>query len=233
MFGFLYRFSNVILEYTGNPIFWIWVTHAGFVTLKVTLQSGKVSLSAISKKNKLNTPKKIESQVLFFPDKKQLCPSLVRVDKCNGEDCLYGHRETSLWKLISTILKSQFTVDVCVFTITSQTLADILIKKHKEGVVVRVVTDCEKMDLNCSQIEQMRSHGIQVRHDKTSYFMHHKFAILDGETLINGSFNWTRQAVTGNQENVIISNDKELVEPYIRQFGKLWSMYKPTKSKHS
>ena len=234
MFSFLYRYSDVILKYTGNPIFWIWVSHTGFVTLKVTIQSGKASLSALSKNNRLKTPKKTESQVLFFPDKKQLCPSLVRQDsKCNGKDCLYGHKETSLWKLISVIQKSQFTIDVCVFVITSQNLADILIKKHKEGIVVRVVTDCEKMDLNCSQIEQMRSHGIQVRHDKTSYFMHHKFAILDGETLVNGSFNWTKQAITGNQENVIISNDKELVEPYMHQFRKLWSMYNPIKSKQN
>ena len=232
MLAMLYHYSDVILRYTGEPIFWIWVSHTGFVTLKVTLQSGKASLSALSKKNQLKTVKKrLKSQVLFFPDKKQLCPSLVRDYKCSGKDCLYGHKETSLWKLISTILKSQFTIDVCVFVITSQNLADILIKKHKEGVIVRIVTDCEKMDLNCSQIEQMRSHGIQVRHDKTSYFMHHKFALLDGETLVNGSFNWTRQAITGNQENVIISSDKELVGPYIHQFGKLWSMYKPIKSR--
>ena len=233
MFGFLNYYKDVILDYTGNPIFWVWVSHAGYITLKITIQSGKTSLCALLKKYQPKKLKKTESQVLFFPDKKHLCPSLVKDHKCEGKDCFYGHKETSLWKLIATLVKSQFTIDVCVFVLTSQALADILIKKHKEGIIIRIVTDCEKMDLNCSQIEQMRSHGIQVRHDKTSYFMHHKFAIIDGKTLVNGSFNWTKQAITGNQENVIISDDKEIVKPYIQQFCKLWDMYKPIKHKQT
>jgi cardiolipin hydrolase len=33
--------------------------------------------------------------------------------------------------------------------------------------------------------------------------MHHKFAIIDKIVLLTGSFNWTAQAVNGNQENLI------------------------------
>ena len=90
------------------------------------------------------------------------------------------------------------------FIITSQDLADVIIHLHVRGVIVRVITDCENMDLNCSQIEQFRANGIQVRHDKTSFLQHHKFAIIDKKTIVNGSFNWTRQAVTGTQANIMI-----------------------------
>ncbi|XP_066926773.1 uncharacterized protein [Clytia hemisphaerica] len=187
------------------------------------------SVRSISGRKEIKQQTGPKSTVLFFPDKKQLCGSLVQQSKkCPGlETCLFGHKETSLWKLIDTLESSQFKLDVCVFVITSQDLADILIKKHKEGIIVRIVTDCEKMDLNCSQIEQMRAKGIQVRHDKTSYFMHHKFALVDDKFLVNGSFNWTKQAITGNQENVIISAEKDLITPYKKQFEKLWNMYKP------
>lgn len=41
--------------------------------------------------------------------------------------------------------------------------------------------------------------------------MHHKFAIVDGRLLINGSFNWTRQAVLYNQENCVITDNSSLV----------------------
>ena len=71
--------------------------------------------------------------------------------------------------------------------------------------------------------------GIQVRYGWTSYLMHHKFAILDHWLLINGSFNWTRQAITGNNENVLITDNPGLVSPYKEEFEKLWDMFDPKK----
>jgi phosphatidylserine/phosphatidylglycerophosphate/cardiolipin synthase-like enzyme len=41
--------------------------------------------------------------------------------------------------------------------------------------------------------------------------VHHKFVILDGRMIANGSFNWTRQAVLFNQENVVLSDNPALV----------------------
>lgn len=52
--------------------------------------------------------------------------------------------------------------------------------------------------------------------------MHHKFLIADNEVLVNGSFNWTNQAVMGNSENLIITNEKSLVTPFVLEFQKLW-----------
>lgn len=55
--------------------------------------------------------------------------------------------------------------------------------------------------------------------------MHHKFAIVDRRVLINGSFNWTQQAVFGNWENVIITTTpRSLVEKYCNQFDELWQI---------
>lgn len=53
--------------------------------------------------------------------------------------------------------------------------------------------------------------------------MHHKFAIVDDEILINGSFNWTEQATFGNWENVIITSvPVKMVESYVDHFNSLW-----------
>lgn len=212
-----------------NSLFAAWIVHTSYTTLKLTLQLGSTSLQSLLRKEQ-NGDNNIDvnCQVLFFPDHKETCPLYLNGHDCGKKDCMYGHEETSLGKMVRCLSSAKKSIDVCVFTITLQHFADVLIKKHRTGVVVKVITDCEKMDLNCSQVEQMRANGIQVRHDKTSYFMHNKFAIVDKDTLINGSFNWTNQAVTGNQENVIISNHKDLVEPYCGQFDKLWHVYKPT-----
>ena len=66
-----------------------------------------------------------------------------------------------------------------------------------KGVIVRLITDKDQIQHASSAVGQARARGIIVRSNESSYLMHHKFALVDGAKLINGSFNWTRQAITG------------------------------------
>jgi phosphatidylserine/phosphatidylglycerophosphate/cardiolipin synthase-like enzyme len=52
--------------------------------------------------------------------------------------------------------------------------------------------------------------------------MHHKFALFDRVRLITGSYNWTRGAAEGNEENLIDTADPELVAAFGRAFDALW-----------
>lgn len=169
------------------------------------------------------------SQVLFFPDKMLACKEFIFEGCCHRKNCQFAHEETSLSKLVTILLEAKQSLDVCVFTINCRELADATIQLHKSGVVVRVLTDDEQMGSTGSQIEKFRREGIQVRHDLSSFFMHHKFVVIDRKRLVNGSFNWTRQAVTGNRENVVISSDKQLVEAFSEEFERLWLEYDPSK----
>ncbi|KAK2571618.1 Mitochondrial cardiolipin hydrolase [Acropora cervicornis] len=169
------------------------------------------------------------STVLFFPDKHLACRQLLFEGRCNRRNCQFLHEETSLSKLIRVLLGAKESLDVCVFTINCRELADAVVLLHKNGVVVRVLTDDEQMGTTGSQIEKFRREGIQVRHDLSSFFMHHKFAVIDRKQLLNGSFNWTRQAVTGNRENVMITSDQDIVKAFSEEFEALWEKYDPCK----
>lgn len=59
--------------------------------------------------------------------------------------------------------------------------------------------------------------------------MHHKFAVVDGRLLITGSLNWTLTAVQCNRENVIITEEAELVQPFIKEFERLWVLNDPAR----
>ena len=52
-------------------------------------------------------------------------------------------------------------------------------------------------------------------------FMHHKFCIIDGETLITGSYNWTNYAESRNLENIVVSDDSSLIDGYTVCFSKM------------
>ena len=92
---------------------------------------------------------------------------------------------------------------------------------------MRVITDKDQMTANPSAVEKLRRNGIQVRHNNDSYFMHHKFAIVDKQRLVNGSLNWTRQAVYGNKENIVISSSGSIVGPFSKHFECLWDQFHP------
>lgn len=51
--------------------------------------------------------------------------------------------------------------------------------------------------------------------------MHHKFAIFDGQCLLNGSFNWTRSTTESNQENLLVTTNPALVEFFRKEFERL------------
>lgn len=60
--------------------------------------------------------------------------------------------------------------------------------------------------------------------------MHHKFVVIDNRILLNGSFNWTRQAISGNQENLMALSNKRMVSLYHKEFNKLWKEFDPKPS---
>jgi phosphatidylserine/phosphatidylglycerophosphate/cardiolipin synthase-like enzyme len=47
---------------------------------------------------------------------------------------------------------------------------------------------------------------------------HNKVMIIDGETVITGSFNFTKAAEESNAENLLVIRDKKLAERYIKNW---------------
>jgi len=54
--------------------------------------------------------------------------------------------------------------------------------------------------------------------------MHHKFAIMD-ETLLTGSYNWTRSAAQRNYENILVTEERGLLREFTKEFDQLWSKF--------
>ena len=170
------------------------------------------------------------NEVLFFPD--EATARSLSYTQPQEEKNLSKISPGSLSVLIGTLQEAKKTLDVCVFVLTCKELADVLVNAHQNGVEVRVISDNEQSFASGSQVERLRKVGIQVRNDGSSYFMHHKFAVVDDRLLVSGSLNWTLQGVCGNQENVIVTTVPELVTPFGRQFEKLWEMYDPERMEY-
>ena len=146
-----------------------------------------------------NQAAQAESTALFSPD-----------DDCAGRIC-------SLLKM------ARSCVDICVFTITDNSIAGEIVQAKRRGVKIRILTDNDKAGDLGSDIRDLRSAGVEIRTDDSPYHMHHKFAIFDQQKLLSGSYNWTRGAAKNNEENFIVTDDKDLVRSFSQQFEKLWT----------
>lgn len=113
----------------------------------------KKYLTKVAKKMK-------DCEVLFFPDNRVACKSHFIGDGCGKLDCHFSHEPNSLSKLFEHLTKARKSLDVCVFVITCSSLADVLVEAHKKGVVVRIITDDEQVDVPNSQIWKLRKAGI-------------------------------------------------------------------------
>jgi len=129
-------------------------------------------------------------------------------------------------KIRSLIKHAKRSIEVCVFTISDDNITQSLLDAHQRGISIRIVSDNDKADDLGSDIYRMNKKGIPIKVDRSANHMHHKFAIVDNKHLISGSFNWTRSATHHNQENIIVSNDKDLIAQFSEQFELLWGKYK-------
>ena len=71
-------------------------------------------------------------------------------------------------------------------------------------------------------LNSMFQRRVAVCVDRTDAHMHHKFAVFDGQRLLNGSYNWTRSAASVNEENIVLSTEPVLVRRFLDEFDTLW-----------
>ncbi len=136
---------------------------------------------------------------------------------------VYFSPGTDILESISDLLKqAKQSLDICVFTITDERLADDILLCHRNGIQVRIITDDEKMYDHGSAIKDLKNAGIPVKIDHSRYHMHHKFGIIDSRIVFTGSFNWTYTASNHNQENMLVTTNHDIVNQYAEQFKILW-----------
>jgi len=116
---------------------------------------------------------------------------------------------------------------ICVFTISDDRLSDAIMTAHRNGLTVRVISDNDKMYDRGSDVGRLSQAGVNVRIDLSPEHMHHKFMIIDGRTVMTGSYNWTRSAETRNEENLISVDDPQLAIRFTEEFERIWNLSEP------
>jgi mitochondrial cardiolipin hydrolase len=128
--------------------------------------------------------------------------------------------------IVQAIDHTSGSIQAALFEINSAPLIDALRRAAGRGVHVRLLL----------QHDGKSASSDTPTHDFLSYFevrwsggrlphgiMHHKFAVFDSDTVVTGSYNWTRGARRANYENALFEDDADVVKAYMQQFQMLWS----------
>mmetsp|Transcript_9341 Transcript_9341/g.17930 ORF Transcript_9341/g.17930 Transcript_9341/m.17930 type:complete len:281 (-) Transcript_9341:28-870(-) len=143
-------------------------------------------------------------------------------------DAMFFPSEESLCKVIAYLNSAKRTLEISIFTITNNRLADALRRAKDRGVAVRVISDDANLEMLGSDVRALGEYGIPIKVDADLHsHMHNKFVLIDDNILMTGSFNWTQQAVKKNQENLAVVEDPVLVELFKQEFEKLWLQFNP------
>jgi phosphatidylserine/phosphatidylglycerophosphate/cardiolipin synthase-like enzyme len=116
---------------------------------------------------------------------------------------------------------------VAMYTFTDRDLAQALIAAQGRGARVSVYLDRTMATSRYSVARTLVAAGVPVRISSNPYIMHNKFAVLDGATVLTGSYNWTMAASKDNDENLLWIKRPELAQRYTQRFSQLWDMYDP------
>jgi len=120
--------------------------------------------------------------------------------------------------VIKELNKAKSTVLVQAYTFTSAPIAKALLNAHKRGVKVEVILDKSQRTDQYSPATFFLNAGIPVKIDAVHAIAHNKIMIIDGETVITGSFNFTKAAEQNNAENLLVIHDKKLAERYTKNW---------------
>jgi phosphatidylserine/phosphatidylglycerophosphate/cardiolipin synthase-like enzyme len=146
-----------------------------------------------------------------------------------------------------TLSASKKTVDLALFVFSDQQLANILEERHDQNVQVRALIEpqfayrsySEALDMMGFALSENCKYEVDNHPWKNPIstvgvpilakgdLLHHKFAVIDNQTVITGSHNWSEAANNGNDEILVVIENPTVAAHYQREFDRLYSTIKP------
>ena len=119
--------------------------------------------------------------------------------------------------------QSQSEVLVQAYSFTHAAMAQALIRAHARGVTVQVLLDEKSEFTNRNVIDLLREAKVPLRLDGQHAIAHNKVMIIDAQTVITGSYNFTNAAQSRNAENLLVLSSLELAQNYKNNWLKHWT----------
>lgn len=111
----------------------------------------------------------------------------------------------ALDRLLSAFQHAKQSIRIAMFTFTHPQIAAALIHAAQRGIKVDAIVDhYSGRGASKKCVEQLRKENIHVLLGQGQQLLHHKWAIIDEDTFIMGSANWTKAAFSKNADYLLV-----------------------------
>jgi phosphatidylserine/phosphatidylglycerophosphate/cardiolipin synthase-like enzyme len=134
------------------------------------------------------------------------------------------HVQTGILDLINNAQKSIYFM---AFSFTTDEIGAAIRARAQNGVTVSGVMETDQVKSNVgTEFDPFMQAGLDVLRDGNEGLMHHKVMIIDGNTVIFGSYNFTNSAEAKNDENLVVVNNADIAAQFMREFQRVYKQAK-------
>ena len=177
-------------------------------------------LDEVVKKEELN-----DAEIAELEQCKQIPLNLRHRTNDQGNPTLLSpYFENIRENILADLDKAKQVIWICMYLFTDYKIANKILEKHDEGVAVEIILQDDEINRR----EELQSRywnkipSVLWWYPKTDGgILHHKFCIIDGRVVWDGSFNFTHTASTKNKESYISDNNVENIDKYADKFKEI------------
>jgi phosphatidylserine/phosphatidylglycerophosphate/cardiolipin synthase-like enzyme len=121
--------------------------------------------------------------------------------------------------IIKELANAKTSIRIQAYSFTSAPIAKAVADANKNGIDTKVILDKSQRTEKYSSADFLAHAGISVLIDNKHKIAHNKIMIIDSNSVITGSFNFTKSAEEENAENLLIIRNTELAAEYLANWN--------------
>lgn len=114
-------------------------------------------------------------------------------------------------------------LNIAIYNLDNENIVEAISAAAERGVSIKIIADGENTENKDSKkiIDELEALNIPVKIN-TDEKMHIKLTISDNETVVTGSFNYTKDSAEDNQEILLTVSDSKLTSAMNDTFNEMW-----------
>lgn len=126
--------------------------------------------------------------------------------------------------VIEQIAKARSSIHFLAFSFTHDGIGQSMLERARAGVAVQGVFEKTQSSGGHSEYTRLRAAGgpVRVYLDANPRNMHHKVIVIDGQTVVAGSFNFSDSADKSNDENLVVIHNQDVARQFEEEFQRVY-----------